>query len=326
MKFLNIILLMVFCSTCYANTDEVETPPYRTLTLLPDLMFPLPVEFAIPEDFVAIPLSEEAGLFQFVYWGKETEIKKFINNKPISEPIISVKPTVDVLQYGPDIFSIEMEKDPRFERIHHKDEKFSWGPFPVYSRKAILNNKLINMAYVGLNHPDSGVVLMFSLILPEGEEASLNKTYPLWENFLHETKLLPEPDIYKIDGQDLQDGITYVNMLYEKLKLTAEENKHGKIQITSCPLSKGVNLEVCKIKQGLMGGEWKRKAPLIKLCCRLNAKNEKVSEVVEWPVLSVLVKRVDEFTVPTETIKANLEYFVYEVDSPFSKQDWAESR
>lgn len=295
MRFLNIILLILVFSTCKAAENESQ---YRILELIPDLVTPLAVEPAIPDDFVSIPKNKQAGICDWVYLGKKEVIERFLEDGTVLEPFIKVRLSDAVVQTGPSSFSCDKFNIPSIV------QNTKWGNFPVASWRHLLAEKVVYRAYVGLNAP-GGHTLTFTLALPnDAESTDISRDHALWENFINNTKPLPEYDFYKINGFDLQEGHTIVTLSKQKIKVSAEEDKNGTIQIAIQPLTKHITYKKHSVQQTRKGGEWKYASPMLRLPMDLKVVNGN-STIIDNVVVSVLIKKVDSFTTPTSQLLAD---------------------
>ncbi len=310
MKFPKILFLALSLSICFSQDVHSK---YRIEELIPDLMAPLAVEPAIPEDFISVPTSKEAGSCQWIYWGKQEVIDQlFEDHKTVLEPLIRVRLTAYVAQTGPDSFSIDRDVID----FPHRIEKFKWGSYPVRAHRILIQNKVVYMAYVGLNAP-GGLTLLFNLHLPESEQGSdLDKNYPLWENFLRNTKPFSEKELYKMNGLELEEGETIVEVAEEKLKVTAEEDKNGIIRVVFQPLTPHISYDDKESSQTYKAGEWKTATPMMRIPTEIEVVKDN-NTIYDRVVVYVFVKKVDEFTIPTERLKAEPKVKVIELKSEF---------
>ncbi len=311
--------LLCLCSTHILNAIPPEeaketTNNLRILDLLPNIVIPLAVEPGMPEDFVARSPNEVLDPSDWIYWGPKNDVEAYLKNpESLQVPLLRVKLSANVAQTGPDSFTVSIEdikkKYPKeFEGgVHH------WGNYPVLDVKALAEDKLIFMAWVGLNDPGAGWTLMFNLVYPEKKGHPNKEDRDFWKNFITNTKQLSEQDLFKASGQDLQPGYTIINVGGVKLKMTAEKRqKDGKLQVVVIPSTPDIEYQYADMNEGLLGSQWNFGKPLLKVYGRISKKNGENSQVVIDHVASVLIETVPEFSVSREEIERKKDLFVYQ--------------
>lgn len=297
--------LLIGEETAAKQGAELSLGP-RISNLLPDIIIPLMVDPAIPENFVALRPEGTSG-YDWIYWGPRNALTSYFRDREsLKEPIISLRPSLNVAQTGPDKFSIEDENIKELVKSVAKDAKlyrYKWGQYPVLSFEGEMFEKPFCTCWVGTNNPD-GWVLQFNLICPKGEDGARQGRL-LWTKLMTETKPLSEPDGYRAAGFDLQEGFTMVDVTRSKLKAIAEKRKADKkIQVVVTSLDPLVTFSFDKVESGKMGGSWKRGALLAK-AYGLISKDEKDNTKIRTQIaIPILIKEVEEFSMNGEELKA----------------------
>ncbi len=289
-RLLACLCALIACTNLHAHD-------LRILDLLPGLLCPLAVEPAIPENFV--PLSErgELNVYDWIYWGPEDVVKAAFQDRDVTEPVIRVKITANVAQRGPkldtkDVKSMNLSKQKDLKEPGYYETE--WGNYPVQAAKVVLGGRATYLAWVGLNDPESGSVLLFNLVYPLSKNEPDNNQ--IWEDLITKTTLLKEGDFFKACGQDLQEGYTLLNTAGAKLKMIAEKREYdGKLQVVVIPEDSSTKFRYVGMEEGQMGAEWKFGEPMVKVFGEITAKKGNWTNVIN-EVTSIFYKTVPEFT------------------------------
>ncbi len=172
MKYL--LICLIICMNLHANNR-----------LLPGLLFPL--EPAIPADFVARSPRGDQNLNDWVYWGREEVLKSYFEDpSSIKEPIIRVKLSRTTTQKGPklelkEIKNLNLKSKNNLKEVGYFETH--WGDYPVLALNYPLGGHTVQFAWVGLNDPESGGVLIFNLV-----NANSNGEQ-LWDNLITKTSV-----------------------------------------------------------------------------------------------------------------------------------------
>jgi hypothetical protein len=292
-----------------AKDKQEARDDLRILELLPNLISPLAVDPGIPANFVAAVPKGVLDLYDWIYWGPKDVLQAyFANPASLKEPILRVKLSANIVQKGPDSFSDEeslkvlKKQDPKaFASI-----KTKWGNYPVHAIRTALDNRLIFMAWVGLNDPEAGWTLMFNLVYPDGEGHPNKEDRQLWENLIKKTTQLQDQDYFKVYGQDLQEGYTLVNVHGAKLKILAEKRQpDGEVCVLVIPESPDVKFRYIGMQEGLMGATWKYGEPMLKVYGEITTTRGNMTTVSSY-ITSILLKNVPEFSFQKEKGKKDL--------------------
>lgn len=176
-----LILSMLSSSLFAANSKE----------FLPDLILPLPVNLAVPENFIvksAIP-DREPSLSDGVIWGTKEEINDFLT-KSEKGTVLVAKLSTNMAQIGENEFEGENEVTSSLEKMGMKDiqkKKLKWEDYPILSVQGKSpDGKPFCIAWIGLNHASSVLYI-------GGHFSSDSKTYEsglkTWENVINQTTI-----------------------------------------------------------------------------------------------------------------------------------------
>lgn len=286
--------------------DKQETKnDLRILDLLPNLLCPLAVDPGVPADFVALSPRGAVDPYDWIYWGPKDVLKAYFENPAsLKEPILRVKLSANVAQVGPNAFNNEasMESIKKMKEEDPKGVAFletQWGDYPVLALR-VPYDRLIFMAWVGLNDPESGWTLMFNLVSPNEEGRPNKQDRQLWANLLEKTTSLKDGDYFKAYGQDLQEGYTTVNVGGAKLKMLAEKRQSdGTLQVVVIPESPDVKFHYVDMMECAMGAKWKYGEPMVKVYGEIVVNNENPKSITHY-VTSVFFKTVPEFSFKKE--------------------------
>ncbi len=320
------LIKYLFASCCFIfsplYSDEIDvTQPLRIESLLPlkNRMYSLAIEPAIPENFAALSSrgADESKTFSLVgelknddlYWGPEKVLLAFFTDRrSLSEPIFSLGLCPEMMQpqYGHLDKTRLIAECNEFNRsdqgklsLHFGD----WGHYPYCIMQGTCENHKIDTAFIGLNH-ESGAVFRVFLFQPKNTSPEIEiKARNLWKTFFEQTKMLPEPLLYKAHGQELHTGFTLLKILDRTVKVTAERRKSDRcIRLTVEPDSPQTEFKLEATSTIFKGKEWRLGDPLLKL---------KGAYILDkgWVHLSMMtsifLNEVDEFT-PVSLFKCSL--------------------
>lgn len=320
MKRISVVIYLLILFTMnplsavsFENKNDVKSD-LRILELLPNLLCPLAVDPAIPEDFVALSPTGRLDLFDWIYWGPKEVLEKYFKDPDsLNMSLIRVKLSGNVAQTGPNSFSDE-ESTKALKMLQKKDPKActfletNWGNYPVHTVRMTMMGKTIFTTWVGLNDQESGWTLMFNLVYPEKKGHPNANDFQLWENLLRKTKPLGERDTFKILGQDLQEGYTLVNIAGAKLKMIAEKREiDGKVQVVVMPENPEVEFNYVDMEECQMGAKWKYGEPMVKVYGEITLKSQNSHSTTRY-VTSIFFKTVPEFSFHNEDEKELLIY------------------
>ncbi len=309
MKLISKVLILLMISTglmgaCpFEHLLKLEKPKPRITELLGDIIIPLGIDVAIPDDFVVMKnsiLKEDP----WVYWGKEVELMKYFKDRySISEPIFSIKPSANVAQIGPNKFSDD--NDPYYKERGIQFRYLNWGPYPVREIITEMEGTQLHIAHVGTNY--EGWTLLVNMILPKGAK----ETPEVWKRFINETSPLKEQKLLKAYGLDLQDGFSIKEVANKKLIATAEERaQDGTVQVTLSSCDPTTTFEVNDL--GIDVKRWKEEEPLVKINTTITIKEDN-NTIVDSAEILILIKKVAEFSISTEKLKEYEGVFIKEL-------------
>lgn len=302
LKF-NLILLCSFAIAMNrVDCDEpaISSEP-RICSFLPNLIEQLAVEPGVPENFVALSAKGDPDVFDWIYWGPKDVLEAYFKDpKSLNQAIIRVKLSPVVVQTAPNEFNGNTEKF-----VNEVKEAFfgnltaatcNWGEYPVVAISAPFENREHNLAWVGLNEFESGTTLLFGLEVPDEPGRPNKADKQFWENFLLNTKQLTGKDLYRAHGFDMQPGYTIFSFDKRKLKFSAEKRERDNaIQVVIQPLTPHTEFEYQSMSEGLHGGEWKWKEPLVKVNGVFTI-NDDHFKFTKPGVMSIFIQNVNEFS------------------------------
>ena len=318
MRSIFLFLYVAVAHVLYAippeETYDTKSDEIRILKLLPGLFYSIAIDPAIPINFVA--MRPRLDPLDWVYWGPKEVLEAYFKDPTsLTTPVIKVKLHACVRQTGPDSFNIEKEITELLKKQYPEDNttiKSRWGSYPVFAFKHYQEEKDFG-AWVGLNDPEGRGVLVFNLVCPKKSSHPTNEDCELWKKFLFETKQLPEPDFFKAYGQDLRSGYTIISAGGTKLKVTAEKRQRdGKLQVVVTSVTPQTTFQYDKMKECLLGSEWKRGEPLVKVYGTVCKKIGEKKEIMINDVISILLQTVAEFSVNKEKTKERKDLFIYQ--------------
>lgn len=254
--------------------------------------------------------NEKLDLYDWIYWGPHDVLKSYFKNeKSLKEPVIRVK-----LGHATqnEIFKksnfIQDLKASGLKKVQITNS--AWGEYPVKAIQGEINKENLYICMVGLNTPE-GWTLKFQLIFPSTFGIASKNDLQLWQNFISNTKQLSEQDFLKAHGQDLQDGFSLINCNGSTMKVIAEKrNCDNKILVIVIP-SDGIEFELHKITDGLLGTEWNYGKSLVKVHGNIMVTKGNSTTVINQ-VSNVLLKTVSEYSVDVEAIKLKKGVVVYQ--------------
>lgn len=277
-----------------ANADDVT----RLQELIPDHWVETPgLNFALPGDYKLY----KDGMLARTYWCKEEDVETIERSSPnlkndlIEIDIGQLKQTgPDTLMYEDKILDDFIQADIKWAKLN----KYKWGTYPVFEIYGeAYNGAPVRMGWVGLNSPHGTTMLMI-LRSPKNR---LKNEAPLWDNLIKDTTQLSEPEFFKAKGYDMQDGFTIFSNVTAKVKATVERRvSDGLMAIKLEPLTPNTSFEYSEVFEGLMGNEWKKNAPIVKIAGKLNEVNSKFGDITTSVVITVLIKDVQDFRIDVE--------------------------
>lgn len=288
-------ILALFCSNITLVAGDIDvTKELRIHQLMPRDHFvtTLPIDPALPKNFIVAGFDGRIDLYEGVFWGPEKVVKEFCKYPYFpSEPIIYISIARGTVQteYG-HLNDKEIKKDLA---LMAKEIRFGkWGDIPYCIIHANQNGEKIHMAYIGTND-EVGSVLLLSLKWPfarGGEEKGLE----LWNRFFEETRALEGPLAIKAQGQELHEGYTIVDVAKRKIKVIAEKRKRdGEIFLACIPVDQDVKFQFQGAKEALMGMAWHYREDVMKISGLFEVGSGWVNSV---ETTTVLLREVDEFT------------------------------
>lgn len=294
--FLCSLLACTYSLSATTSCEQAVKSDLRILELLPNLTCPLAVDPALPADFVALSPTGILDPYAWIYWGpKDVLNAHFEDQTSINKPFIRVKLSSNVAQTEPNSLPKNLREDAK--RLMQNDPRADfyetkWGNYPVVAVKFKVEGELIVTAWVGLNDPESGWVLMFNLVSSDVNTAADN----LWHDFITKTTQLKDADYFKACGQDLQEGYTLLNVGGTKLKMIAEKRERdGTIQVVVIPESPNVEFRYINMDECRMGAEWKHGQPMVKVYGEITVGTHNWKSVIN-NVSSIFYKTVPDFT------------------------------
>ncbi|MCH9625630.1 MAG: hypothetical protein S4CHLAM123_08060 [Chlamydiales bacterium] len=272
---------------------------FKCLQLIPELVNPLAVEFAVPNNFVAKSLIGEPNPCDWIYWGPAEVLAKYFNNPDsLDQPLIRLKLSTNVLQS--EMHNLSALKAAGIETL--SSSKLNWGMYPLQEVEIKIDDTYVYTAWVGFNDPNE-TTLIFNLVYPKNKPSKQDLNF--WRTFLKKTTQLPEQQLYAVLGQELQQGLTIAtcNAAWNtaKIKAVAERRREdGKLQIALIPISNNLEIQCTEFEKGFKGGEWEMGKPLVKLYCQVIENVNKNYTNHFSKVISILEKEVEDFSFSIE--------------------------
>lgn len=237
MRFLTLFLIFIGVSLYAIHPDQAGplSEPPRIVKLLEGSSIYLPIEPAIPLDFIAMKEQSYPG---YLFWGRKHALEAFFENpRSLKEPIIliSESPAKQVgMGFSAPLISQE-------EAIQHKKNNTpgfkhvitTWDTYPVEAGRFLAPILPIFAAQVGLNHPD-GHALVFMMATPlNAPEKNIQQWQRAWDRFITETKVLDDQNlIIRAGGISIEKDYTQIEVAGRKAKFFAEaRQRDGKIQV-----------------------------------------------------------------------------------------------
>ncbi len=313
MRFLCQLGLFLLCfSPLVIKAQECE-PLFekpRIIKLLPGLATPLAIKPALPSDFVAGGPDGNPLVSERIYWGNKQVLNDFfLHPDDVKEPIIGLQISMNLNQQPEKGFTGEKElmqemKSHGFKVM--KSRKFSWGHYPVWAVQLLTpKDEVMHLAWVGLNAPH-GSVLMFQMIYPKSYDKRRAQNISLWEDFLTKTSLLNDEAYFRANGMDLSEGVTIVDDVGVKMKITAERRQSDhKLLVIVKPLDASTEFELGEIKIGKMGGHLLRGRLITSVEGQITGCVNGRPHVITTHTTPVLIKDVDNYTINMKEVEAN---------------------
>lgn len=260
-------LIALLFSLSQLQADEIDiTQPLRIHQLIPRERFSvtLPIEPALPKEFVAL----EDNSSEWIYWGPEEVLKAYLKDQnSLLVPILRFKLSPNIAQTKRGCLD-ESQFQNQFPKALGAVTSLhfgSWDEYPYCTISGKMQGKEFLMGYVGLNHLESGSVLLFNLITPK-EASADSAALALWNTFFEKTKKLPEPLLFKAEGQEIHPGYTIVDVAGRTIKAVAEKRKSDqKILCAIIPDDQTVEFQFKKLHQTIMPATWHHGEPLLKI-------------------------------------------------------------
>ncbi len=287
MKRLLLILLMSISSLQSEDVDV--TQPLRIHQLIPrdQYAFDLGVDPFLPQNFIC--LQNPKGICpEWLYWGPEEDLKAFFEDpRSLKVPIIRARLCAQITQQIVETAIKASNRKELESKLKCSIISKTWGCYPLFA--IALTHEREYAAYVGLNYEN--YALQLHLIIPAGEDkAALN----LWNNFLNRTKQLPDPLLFKAQGQEMHTGYTIVNTVNRSTKVTVERRKSDqKIRVAMVPVDEGVQFHLQTVAETKMGSKWHYGEPMLKISGTYIVDKGYVHLPM---VTSVLIAEVEEFS------------------------------
>ncbi len=265
----------------------------------------LRIQELIPEDWVEYPAIEPAIPSNYILaeveertiWGTKEDIAICETDvEQIKSELISLSHSYEMVQTGPDTFSLEAELEQTFAQLQVKEfklKKLNWGKYPVLAIEGLRpNGTRMHAAWVGLNS-EQGLTLFMTHCLPKNGDNSC----PVWKNLLANTKQLEEREFFRAKGMDMQEGYTINTLASASVKATAEKRISDDLLVVKIePLSPETTYEIERVGEYLMGTEWKHKVPCTKISGSMTQKEGKYGTLVLANTITVLTKKVTDFS------------------------------
>jgi hypothetical protein len=141
-----------------------------------------------------------------------------------------------------------------------------------------------------------GLVLQFNLLCPDPMKPANKPDVAMWQNFLANTKELPEREMFQVYGFDLQDDYTIYSYDDMSVKAYAEKrNSDGVVLAVVEPLSQNTKAAINAVYEGEMGIEWNKGKPCVKIDTKVTVDHGDNKTDETDVVILVLLKNVDQF-------------------------------
>lgn len=292
------LLILLGCLSAIPLASQAAEPLLRIQELVPSSWIEYPmVSPALPPNYHA----REWSPTEQVIWGTEEDLAKIPGTPEgfgnLSELLV-LGHSGDVAQIGPQEFSCEPHLPQLVEAIglqNFKSEKLQWGDYPVLAIEGELpDGRTFRVCWIGLNSP-YGLAICVQHYHPEGA----NLSSQVWSDFLHQTTQLPDYEIFKAQGLDLNEGYTIYTAGEVSFKVIAERRTaDGLLAILIEPLTPGAAFEVKEVGEARMGSKWKYGEPCTKIAGVLT--EETGDSRTHYGVVTVLTKEVNDFSFPLD--------------------------
>jgi hypothetical protein len=307
--FYALTLFLFSVNPLSANEKALFEKP-RICALLPDLLSPLAIEPAIPNDFVAKSPSGDPSIMNALFWGNPSVLEDFFKNpKELKEEIINIQVSQNIQQKGlvleGDKKLIQEMRQKGFQILNSK--RLMMGVYPVWMvHLKGPHQETVLIAWIGLN-ASQGTVLMFSPVLPQGKKES-----SLFETFLTKTKPLDQEAFFRAHGLCLKEGETLVEEGGAQFKMSVEKrNRDHKLLIVVEPLNEETEFSIGQVKIEKMGGSWKKNQLVAEVEGEIFFSQEGKKCRLEGHKTSVLIRNVDKFTPNVTELKKSPKNKIY---------------
>lgn len=327
-SFFWVLLLFVVHTSLHAVSPEMlskvqeafpgDDRKVRINSLWPsDLLMRLPIEPMIPKDFVLKVVRPKGTDVDYYLWGAPEVLDAFDTNdfSTLKKPILVLRLSYDVAQTGPQSFSgvAGLEKGFKgvgFTSLSHKI--VSWGDYPVLTFNGICQEKVLACAWIGLNY--SSWVVFARLAYPGTQKGPTSEDLQLWKTFITKTNILPEPDVFLVQGIDMQSGYTRIERGSAKLTCVVERRKRDSaVQVVMVPTAAQVSCAFLKMDQGLSGTQLRRGEELVKVFAKVSQRlSEGGSLEIPDCVIPVFIKTVDEFSLDKSKLQGEPDILVHQ--------------
>ena len=273
---------------------------FRSQELLPDLITPIGVEFALPSDYMAVGYHVEPSLCDWVYWVPKDKVEAFQTDS-LQQAVIRVRLSANTIQTSPGLYT---EEEIRREMASAgvkvlAVEKLKWGSYPVVALEGEFSKHRGHVAWVGLNQP-GGHVLNFHLFLPPQTPPTANDL-KLWNDLLHNTKGLSEQLFIQSQGQDMQEGYTVITLFAGTAKATAERRLSDQKVLVTLTTSPHVEFTFDGIEMTRKGGgAWRFGDPIVKLAGTFTSTQDN-SSMTDSFISNIFIKDVEAFYIDPQT-------------------------
>lgn len=305
-----------------AKTETLDPKVQRIKRLIPSRSVVLPIDPALPDDFQAESESKADHLLDGIYWGTPQALNKFfINHSDITDMIIRVKLSPEVVQEGPETFVGEksLDKELKFSRQTEVNvRKVLWGRFPVLVVDTRDKNGVVAYnAWVGLNVPE-GWTLRFTLMMPKDTLEVPDRLLSQWNDFLDNTKELPQKSYYQALNENMQEGYTIFGVDNARVKTIAQRRMgDNKLLIVVSPLNDQTKFKLQRYLESFLDSNEHK--PIVKVYGQIDYKDEETTLEIK-SVVDVLVKDVQEFSVDYKLLQKDPHLSVIFTDSTPQKK------
>lgn len=285
------------------------TSEFDAAGMLPGMLSPPLLTFALPADFVATPFGAEADMYRGVLWGtKESaaKVKKAASFAAADSAFFMIRLSSDVGQEEDGTFSHEKGLEKTLESMGMKEvktRKLKWGDYPVLTMTALRPDGTRALsAWVGINR--GSWVLFCDFQTGRGPGHPTDKEMAIWNDFLEKTKPVTEAESWKARGFDIQPGKTGVKLRGSGIEgpafaFACEERKRDKVvAFQLVPLDPAVSIHVTNA----FGGGTPTYERLYGVTTDITVSSEKISLKLLAQQIPVVPKDVDDFSFPGKPI------------------------